>query len=289
VDFYFSAVLLGLAFCSMGFGIYISLRIFNIPDITTDGSYTLGAAVTATLLLKSVSLPWIFLSVIAAGSLAGAATGLIHTRFKIQPLLAGILVMTSLYSVNINVMGRSNLPLTGTPKITDVFSSIPSSQTQWFLLLIAVTLAMILFLSWLLKTDFGISMRATGNSEEMIRSLGVNTQNMKVIGLALANAFTAVSGFLVCQFQQFSDINMGIGIVIFGLGSVIMGEALLSRMPMQSIAVRLIGVVIGCIIFRLIIAVALQLGIDPNWLKLVTAVIVLLVVGIPNLRQVKLI
>lgn len=289
MDFYFSAVLLGLAFCSMGFGIYISLRIFNIPDITTDGSYTLGAAVTATLLLKSVSLPWIFLSVIAAGSLAGAATGLIHTRFKIQPLLAGILVMTSLYSVNINVMGRSNLPLTGTPKITDVFSSIPSSQTQWFLLLIAVTLAMILFLSWLLKTDFGISMRATGNSEEMIRSLGVNTQNMKVIGLALANAFTAVSGFLVCQFQQFSDINMGIGIVIFGLGSVIMGEALLSRMPMQSIAVRLIGVVIGCIIFRLIIAVALQLGIDPNWLKLVTAVIVLLVVGIPNLRQVKLI
>jgi putative ABC transport system permease protein len=289
VDFYFSAVLLGLAFCSMGFGIYISLRIFNIPDITTDGSYTLGAAVTATLLLKSVSLPWIFLSVIAAGSLAGAATGLIHTRFKIQPLLAGILVMTSLYSVNINVMGRSNLPLTGTPKITDVFSSIPSSQTQWSLLLIAVTLAMILFLSWLLKTDFGISMRATGNSEEMIRSLGVNTQNMKVIGLALANAFTAVSGFLVCQFQQFSDINMGIGIVIFGLGSVIVGEALLSRMPMQSIAVRLIGVVIGCIIFRLIIAVALQLGIDPNWLKLVTAVIVLLVVGIPNLRQVKLI
>jgi putative ABC transport system permease protein len=289
VDFYFSAVLLGLAFCSMGFGIYISLRIFNIPDITTDGSYTLGASVTATLLLKSVSLPWIFLSVIAAGSLAGAATGLIHTRFKIQPLLAGILVMTSLYSVNINVMGRSNLPLTGTPKITDVFSSIPSSQTQWSLLLIAVTLAMILFLSWLLKTDFGISMRATGNSEEMIRSLGVNTQNMKVIGLALANAFTAVSGFLVCQFQQFSDINMGIGIVIFGLGSVIVGEALLSRMPMQSIAVRLIGVVIGCIIFRLIIAVALQLGIDPNWLKLVTAVIVLLVVGIPNLRQVKLI
>lgn len=289
MDFYFSAVLLGLAFCSMGFGIYISLRIFNIPDITTDGSYTLGAAVTATLLLKSVSLPWIFLSVIAAGSLAGAATGLIHTRFKIQPLLAGILVMTSLYSVNISVMGRSNLPLTGTPKITDVFSSIPSSQTQWFLLLIAVTLAMILFLSWLLKTDFGISMRATGNSEEMIRSLGVNTQNMKVTGLALANAFTAVSGFLVCQFQQFSDINMGIGIVIFGLGSVIVGEALLSRMPMQSIAVRLIGVVIGCIIFRLIIAVALQLGIDPNWLKLVTAVIVLLVVGIPNLRQVKLI
>jgi len=178
VDFYFSAVLLGLAFCSMGFGIYVSLRIFNIPDITTDGSYTLGAAVTATLLLKSVSLPWIFLSVIAAGSLAGAATGLIHTRFKIQPLLAGILVMTSLYSVNINVMGRSNLPLTVTPKIMDVFSSSPSSQTQWFLLLIAVTLAMILFLSWLLKTDFGISMSATGISEEMIRSLGVNTQNM---------------------------------------------------------------------------------------------------------------
>jgi len=128
-------------------------------------------------------------------------------------------------------------------------------------------------------------MRATGNSESMIRALGVNTQNMKVIGLMIANALTATSGFLVCQFQQFADINMGIGIVIFGLGAVMMGESVLSLLGVQSIPIRLLGVIFGCVLFRIIIGLALTLGINPNWLKLVTAVIVLIVVGLPNLRK----
>ncbi|MBX7141320.1 MAG: ABC transporter permease [Chitinophagales bacterium] len=285
MDFYLSAVLLGLAFCSMGFGIYISLRIFNIPDITTDGSYTLGAAVTASLLTQGIALPLVVLIVMGAGALAGACTGIIHTRFKIQPLLAGILVMTSLYSVNLNIMGRSNLPLIGVENAAGMFRFLPSIQTQWLLLLLVIIIFLVAFLSWFLKTDFGVSMRATGNSELMVRALGVNTQNMKVIGLAMANALTSVSGFLVCQFQQFSDINMGIGIVIFGLGSVMMGEAFISILKAPSILKRLLGVVLGCVVFRLIVAVALDLGINPNWLKAVTAVIVLLVVGIPNLKK----
>ena len=285
MEFYLSALLLGLALSAMGFGIYISLRIFNIPDITTDGSYTLGAAVTAALLSRGVSLPLILLITILSGILAGSATGLIHTRMKINPLLAGILVMTSLYSVNLNIMGRSNIPLIGVTQIESIFSFLAANNLQWLAILLLFMIVLWILLAWLLKTDFGISMRATGNSEMMVRALGVNTQNMKVIGLAMANALTAVSGFLVCQLQQFSDINMGIGIVIFGLGSVMMGEALFSMLKIQSIAIRLFGVVIGCIVFRMIIALALDLGVNPNWLKAVTAVIVLLVVGIPNLKK----
>ena len=285
MEFYLSALLLGLAFCSMGFGIYISLRIFNIPDITTDGSYTLGAAVTAALLVRGISLPVILIVTIISGALAGMATGLIHTRMKIQPLLAGILVMTSLYSVNLSVMGRSNIPLINTARIENTFSIFGTDNLQWLAVLLLFMLALWMLLAWLLKTDFGLAMRATGNSEMMVRAMGVNTQNMKVIGLAIANAFTAISGFLVCQFQQFSDINMGIGIVIFGLGSVMMGEALFSVLKIQSIVMRLFGVVIGCIVFRIIIAIALEIGVNPNWLKLVTAVIVLTVVGIPNLKK----
>lgn len=285
MDFYLSAILLGLAYCGMGLGIYITLRIFNIPDITTDGSYTLGAAITASLLSQQVPLLFVLLIAMLSGALAGFATGMIHTRFKINPLLAGILVMTSLYSVNLSIMGRSNIPLINTSNIRQYFQFSLSDQTAWFVVMMVFSICLWTVISWLLKTDFGLAMRATGNSESMIRALGVNTQNMKVLGLMIANALTAVSGFLVCQFQQFSDINMGIGIVIFGLGAVMMGESLLGILKVQSIPVRLIGVIFGCVLFRVIIGSALTFGVNPNWLKMVTAVIVLIVVGIPNLNK----
>lgn len=285
MDFYLSAILLGLAYCGMGLGIYITLRIFNIPDITTDGSYTLGAAVTATLLSLHLPLTFILLISLLSGALAGFATGMIHTRLKINPLLAGILVMTALYSVNLSVMGRSNIPLINTADVQQYFQLTTNDQYNWLAVMITFTLCLWLLIAWLLKTDFGLAMRATGNSETMIRALGVNTQNMKVFGLMIANALTALSGFLVCQYQQFSDINMGIGIVIFGLGAVMMGESLLGFLNVQSIAVRLLGVIFGCVLFRIIIGLALTLGVNPNWLKLVTAVIVLIVVGLPNLRR----
>ncbi|MBK9733334.1 MAG: ABC transporter permease [Chitinophagaceae bacterium] len=287
MDFYLSALLLGLAYCGMGLGIYITLRIFNIPDITTDGSYTLGAAITAALLTQHIALPFILLLTIASGAMAGFATGMIHTRLKINPLLAGILVMTALYSVNLSVMGRSNIPLINTTNVIQYFHWSTNEQYNWLAVMTLFAICLWLLISWLLRTDFGLAMRATGNSETMIRALGVNTPNMKVIGLMIANALTALSGFLVCQFQQFSDINMGIGIVIFGLGAVMMGESLLGFLNVQSIPVRLIGVIAGCVLFRIIIGLALTLGINPNWLKLVTAVIVLIVVGLPNLKTKK--
>ncbi len=289
MDFYLSAFVQGLGFAAMGLGIYITLRIFNIPDITTDGSFTLGAAITASLLVKHVPLPVILVIVMAGGALAGTATGLIHTRLKINPLLAGILVMTSLYSVNLAIMGRSNIPLINTVNIANLFGVMSVNLWQWLSVMLLFAIVLWLLLSWLLRTDFGLAMQATGSNETMIRAMGVNTKTMKVTGLAFANALTAVSGFLICQNQGFSDINMGIGIVIFGLGSVMMGEALFSVLKVQSVPLRLIGVLTGCIIFKLIIAVALSIGIDPNWLKFVTAAIVLIVVGIPNLKQEKLV
>lgn len=285
MDFYLSAILLGLAYCGMGLGIYITLRIFNIPDITTDGSFTLGASVTAALLSQQYPIITALLMSMIAGSLAGLATGIIHTRLKINPLLSGILVMTALYSVNLSIMGRSNIPLINTANLLQLTNWFQREQYNWLLLMAIVALGLWCLISWLLKTDFGLSMRATGNSETMIRALGVNTDGMKVIGLMIANALTALSGFLVCQFQQFADINMGIGIVIFGLGAVMMGESLLNALRIQSIPLRLAGVIAGCILFRIIIGAALTFGINPNWLKLVTAVIVLVVVGLPNIKR----
>lgn len=287
MDFYLSAFLLGLAYCGMGLGIYITLRIFNIPDITTDGSYTLGAAVTAAMLKQQYPVPVILLTTLFAGAAAGFATGMIHTRLKINPLLSGILVMTALYSVNLSVMGRSNIPLINTASVVQYITLADYAPYNWLFTLIIMAGGVWLFVAWLLKTDFGLAMRATGNSETMIRALGVNTSNMKVLGLMIANALTALSGFLVCQYQQFSDINMGIGIVIFGLGAVMMGESLLGFLKVQSIPLRLAGVIAGCVVFRMIIGLALTLGVNPNWLKLVTALIVLLVVGLPNLKTKK--
>jgi len=285
MDFYLSALLQGLCLSAIALGIFISMKIFNIPDITTDGSYTLGGVVTAKMLVLHqpvfVTLP----VVIVAGSLAGALTGLIHTKLKINALLAGILVMTALYSVNLTLMGRSNIPLINTSSIFTLLniSADPNHNTFWILLVFVVAVALII--GYLLKTDFGIAMRATGNSETMIRALGVNTDRMKITGLALANALTALSGFLITQFQGFADINMGIGIVIVGLGSVIIAETLINWLRITSVWLSLVFVLSGAIIFQFVLAFTLNLGVNPNLLKIVTAVFVLLIVSLPRLSS----
>lgn len=283
MDFYLTALLQGLCFSAIALGIYISMKIFNIPDITTDGSYTLGAVVTAKLLVLHQPIFVVLLVVIAAGAIAGALTGLIHTKLKINALLAGILVMTALYSINLSLMGRSNIPLINISSIFSLIniSSDPNHNTFWILLVFVIIITFLI--GYLLKTDFGIAMRATGNSESMVRALGVNTDRMKVIGLALANALTAVSGFLMTQFQSFADINMGIGIVIMGLGSVIIAETLINWLRITSVWLSLILVLFGVILFELVLAVTLSIGVDATLLKLVTAVFVLLIVSLPRL------
>ena len=285
MNFYFSALLLGLSLVTLGLGILISMRIFNIPDITTDGSYTLGATVTATLISAQISISLVLPLVLIAGALAGATTGFIHTRLKVNSLLSGILVMTALYSVNLMIMGRSNIPLIDVKTIFNSFSlpfhegNIQLILLSFFVLLFSISLI------WLLKTDFGIAMRATGNSENMVRAQGVNAERMKITGLAISNSLVALSGFLVAQLQGFADINMGIGIVILGLGAVMIGETVMNWIGKNSIAWRIFGVIIGTLIFRFILAFTLSLGVNPNLLKLVTALFVLLVVSLPGLKK----
>jgi len=283
MDFYLATLIQGLCFSAIALGIYISMKIFNIPDITTDGSYTLGGVITAKLLMAHQPVYIVLPAVIAAGAAAGALTGFIHTKLKINALLAGILVMYALYSVNLTIMGRSNIPLINVSTLFSLinFASDPNKNT--FFVLIAFVATITLLIGYLLKTDFGIAMRATGNSESMIRALGVNTDRMKIIGLALANALTALSGFLITQFQSFADINMGIGIVITGLGSVIIAEALVNWFRITSVWLTLTLVLSGAIIFQFVIAVTLSIGVSPTLLKLVTAVFVLLIVGLPRL------
>ena len=284
MEFYLSALLLGLCLSSVALGIFISMKIFRIPDITTDGSYTLGAVVAAVLLTHHVPLYLSLPLTLLAGGLAGCLTGFIHTRLKIDALLAGILVMTGLYSVNLVILGRSNLPLLD---VRGVFSYLHVSVDDTYnqLIVIVVFIAVVTALiAYTLRTDFGIAMRATGNSESMTRALGINNDSMKIIGLGIANALTALGGFLVCQYQNFTDINMGIGIVIVGLGSVLIGDGLIRLFSIQAIWLQLLTVIGGSLVFQFVLAFTLAMGVDPNLLKLVTAVFVLLIVGIPALR-----
>jgi putative ABC transport system permease protein len=284
MEFYLTALMLGLCLSSMSLGIFITMKIFKIPDITTDGSYTLGAVFTAILLTHHWSAAISIPIILVAGAIAGTLTGIIHTRLKIDALLSGILVMTGLYSINLTILGRSNVPLLDVPNL---FSKLQLFANPLYnnltIGIIFITLITII-VAYVLRTDFGIAMRATGNSASMTRALGINDNKMKIIGLAIANALTALSGYLVSQYQNFTDINMGIGIVITGLGSVLIGEALIKWWNIGSIAMQLVVVLCGGLVFQLVLAFTLSIGVDPNLLKLVTASFVLLIVAIPRLR-----
>jgi putative ABC transport system permease protein len=283
--FYLTALQMALCLGPMAMGIFISMKVFNIPDITTDGSYTLGATVTAVMLTANTPV-WLVLPIsIMAGALAGTFTGLIHTKLGIDALLSGILVMTAMYSVNLMILGRSNIPLID---IDSIFNKLPFSPVEQYnqllvaLLFVAVLLSLIIYL---LRTDFGIAMRATGNNPIMTKAMGVNNDRIKIIGLAMANGLTATSGFLVAQYQGFTDINMGIGIVITGLGSVLIADAIRTWTGIRRIGRQIILVVIGCIVFQAVLAFTLSIGIDPNLLKMVTALFVLFIVALPRISK----
>jgi len=284
MSFLLQIILYGLALSSLSMGIFISMKIFNIPDITTDGSYTLGAVVAGVCLVKGYPLPLIFILSFLSSALAGSITGFIGTYLKVNPLLSGILVMTALYSINLSIMGKANLPLIQVKNIFNVFSDGQEKPIiqLWVLLSIIGIMATLLIL--LLKTDFGIAMRATGNSETMVRSMGVNTNRLKILGLALANGFIGISGFLMAQYQGYVDISMGIGIIITGLGGAGLSDAFLNKMAVPSVTIRVIGVILGTLIFQFLTSLAISLGIDSNYLKLVTALLVLAVVSLPLIQ-----
>lgn len=276
MELWIGTINLGFLYAFMALGTFITYKIFDFPDITVDGSFTLGGSVSALLIVNGwnpfVVLPVAFL----AGCIAGSATGFIHTRFKINGLLSGILVMTALYSVNLRVMGKSNIPLLNAFNITNAIAAInPGIHSEiWLLIVVFLFMAVFwFFFSLFLKTDLGLTMRATGNNALMVSASGINTDRMKIFGLSIANGLVALSGALVAQYQGFSDIGMGVGAVVFSLAAVIIGEAVLRG---RSMYIKVLSVIIGSIVFRLMVALALFIGLNPNDLKLITAVFVLL-------------
>ena len=292
---------IGFILSLLALGVFISFRIFAFPDITADGSVTLGASVAATLLIHGVTPPAASLAAFGTGVLAGACTGTLHTRFKINPLLSGILVTTALYSVNLHVMGSSNISLLGVNTLATQSERIGVKLMRgatsfdlvgWdvsvrdTMVLAAIVLAVLLtgaLLYWFLRTNLGIAMRATGDNVQMIRALGVNDGNMIVFGIAISNGFVALSGALLAQYQGFADVGMGIGMVVWGLASVIIGEALVGT---NQLGLTIIGAVMGSVLFRLMVAVALRWGLSPNDLKLITAMFVFVALIVPQfIRQ----
>jgi len=283
IQFYLTALQMALCLAPMAMGIFITMKVFNIPDITTDGSYTLGAAITAIMLSGNMPVAFTLPACMLAGALAGTLTGVIHTKLKIDALLSGILVMTALYSINLMILGRSNIPLINTASIfikSDWLGSELNGQLLTALIFVGVILALLIYL---LRTDFGIAMRASGNNPVMTKALGVNNDSIRITGLAVSNSLTGLSGFLVAQYQGFTDINMGIGIVITGLGSVLVADAIKQWFNVKKIGRQIMLVVIGCAVFQAVLAFTLSIGIDPNLLKLITATFVLLIVALPRL------
>jgi putative ABC transport system permease protein len=284
-SFLLSAFQLALCLAPMAMGIFITMKVFNIPDITTDGSYTLGATVTAVLLSQHMPI-WMILPIsMGAGAIAGTCTGWIHTKLKIDALLSGILIMTALYSVNLMIMGRSNIPLVDIKTIFNFLSLSGEETIDALIIAFLIVCVLVFIIIYLLKTDFGISMRATGNNPVMTRALGINNDRIKIIGLSISNALTAMSGFLVAQYQGFADINMGIGIVITGLGSVLIADTLKNALGIKKIGIQILLLIVGCVVFQMVLAFALSIGIDPGLLKLITAAFVLAIVSIPEISK----
>lgn len=272
---------LGIIYAIMALGVFISFRTLNMPDLTVDGSFVLGAACSATFCSNGHPLFGLLLAFIAGG-MAGCITALLHTKLKIQALLAGILVMLGLYSVNLRVMsGRANIPLINK---TTLFSFLQGTGLEMYAKLIIpllLLLLIILLLYLFLQTRFGFVLRATGDNDQMVRALGVNTDFTILMGLALSNALVALSGAIIAQYQSFADISMGVGMVIIGLASVIVGEVLFGS---KTLLRRLFAVVLGAILYRLVIAVALEMGMPATDLKLISALIVAVALAMPVIK-----
>ncbi|HXE90024.1 MAG TPA: hypothetical protein VNK82_03575 [Terriglobales bacterium] len=289
---------IGLILSLLALGVYISFRIFHFPDITADGSITLGASVAAVLILQGWDAFLASGLACMCGAVAGATTGVLNAKFGIHKLLSGILVMTALYSINLHVLGKANVPLldaktlmtTAERAAVRLLGGVASFNLAGWEVPTpdAAALALALLSAGLvaggmyafLRTNLGTAMRATGDNEQMIRALGVSVENMTILGLAISNGLIALSGALLAQYQGFADVQMGIGMVVWGLASVIIGQALVGE---QYLGLTITGAIMGSVLFRLLVAIALRWGLDPNDLKLVTALFVFGALVLPEL------
>ncbi len=269
------AVESGLLYALMALGVYITFRILDFPDLTVDGSFTTGGAIAALMIASGYSPIVATAAAFAGGLAAGACTGLLNTKARINGLLSGILMMIALYSINLRIMGKPNISIYGEQT---VFTGLP------LLLLMPIAIILIkLLMDWFLYTDFGLALRATGDNSKMIRSFGVNTHTTVIVGVALSNGLVALSGSLIVQYNSFADISMGIGMIVIGLASVIIGETIFGS---RSVFVTTISVILGAIVYRLVYALALRVEwLNATDMKLITAVIVIIALVVPMVRK----
>lgn len=279
---FLSAIELGLIYSLMVLGLFLSYRVLNIPDLTVDGSFTLGAAVAVVMTLSGHPILGLFAAILA-GAAAGFLTAFLQTKMKIQPILAGIITMTALYSINLMVMDdKANVPITQQESIYTAFGSLVGKQAQGMVLSLLVLIlagaAMVLFL----KTPFGLSVRATGDNESMVRSSSINADLTKTAGLMVANACVALSGAMIAHYNCYAEVRMGIGMVVIGLASFIIGEIAVGIfVKCKGVLSGVVAAAVGSILYRLIIAQALELNFSSSSLKLITAIIVALAMSYP--------
>ncbi len=278
-----SAISQGLLWAILAIGIHITYRILNISDLTSEGSFTLGAAVSATAIVNGIHPLIAILMAVISGSLAGMVTGLLHTKMRIPSLLSGILSMTGLYSINLRIMGKANIPLNQQETIlTSIKNLLGFSKDRDAAIILGVVVCaiVIVLLVWFFNTEFGYAIVATGNNDKMIRANGINSDVTMIAGLMLANALIALSGSLVCQYNGYADVGQGIGAIVIGLASVIIGEVIFKK---KNLILSLCGILVGSIIYRLIVALVINSSfISANDMKLFTAIIVALALYLSN-------
>ena len=278
-----STVAQGLLWAVMALGVYVTFRVLDLADLTCGGSFPLGAATAATLMASGHSVSTAILAAAVAGMLAGAVTGFLTTKMKIPALLAGILTMIALYSVNLRIMGKANLSLLGVDTVftyTQQALGLNNAYTT-FVVGLAATLLIGIGMYWFFGTEIGAAIRATGFNQQMIRAQGVNTDMTIILGLIISNALISVSGALVGQNNGFADVGMGVGTIVIGLASVIIGEVLFGTRSFKNC---MISVVLGSVVYRIVIAVVLQMGMPPNDLKLFTSVLVAIALSMPLIK-----
>ena len=265
MDVVINALEQGLLFALVAMGVYITYKILDFPDLSVDGTFPLGASISAALLINGVH-PWISILIATiGGAIAGSITGFLHVKLKISNLMSGILVMMGLYSVNLRIMGKSNIPLFNTNYI------FKSTAVNSIFIILAIVVVVKIILDLFLKTKAGFLLTAVGDNEQVVSSLGVNKNLVKVLGLAISNGLVALAGALTAQHQGFADVTMGTGIVVMGLAAVIIGVSILGKISFIKATTLSI---FGAIIYKLVIAIALWMKLNPNDLKILTAVLV---------------
>lgn len=276
------AVAQGIIWGIMAIGVYITFRILDVADLTVDGSFATGGAVLVVCVTAGMNVYVAMIIAFLAGCAAGCATGIFHTKFGIPAILAGILSQLGLYSINLFIMSwKSNLPVS-----VDKYNLLISLRNLPMVLLIGTIFVVVIIavLYWFFGTELGHSLRATGSNQAMARANGINTETSKIIGLVLSNGLVALSGALLSQYQGFADINMGRGAIVIGLAAVIIGEVLLSKI-FKHFALKLLAAVIGAIIYYIVITIVLRMGLNANWLKLLTALVVAVFLGVPYWKR----